>query len=298
VRFLSIRHSTLANIADSQRWSKKTYNNALSTLRRAFEFGYRDHPEQRNPASFLRSARIRRADRPPIDPFPIEEAELLIAAIHRDWGEAQGNYDEFRFFSGLRPSEQIALLVHDFDPIRGTLSVTKVRVARLNRDITKTGEPRCVTLCGRAVQVLRRQLRLREQLQQQGLIDHECLFFFENGAAMLDTRRAYKRWRSTCRRLPIRYRKPYVARHSSVSWDLMVGRNPLWVAQQHGHGLVTMLSVYAAWTAGTLESNVDAIRSSMLETHPERAPVNPSYVNIKSLASSERPSGSSRPPNQ
>jgi hypothetical protein len=26
-----------------------------------------------------------------------------IAAIHRDWGEAQGNYDEFRFFTSLRP---------------------------------------------------------------------------------------------------------------------------------------------------------------------------------------------------
>jgi hypothetical protein len=35
-------------------------------------------------------------------------AETLMAALDRDWGEAQGNYDEFRFFTGLRPSEQIA----------------------------------------------------------------------------------------------------------------------------------------------------------------------------------------------
>ncbi len=39
----------------------------------------------------------------------------MIAAIHRDWGEAQGNYDEFRFFTGLRPSEQIALVLTDLD---------------------------------------------------------------------------------------------------------------------------------------------------------------------------------------
>jgi hypothetical protein len=31
----------------------------------------------------------------------MHEAEVLIAAIHRDWGEAQGHYDEFRFFTGL-----------------------------------------------------------------------------------------------------------------------------------------------------------------------------------------------------
>ena len=52
---------------------------------------------------------------PPIDPFSIEEAELLIAAIHRDWGPAQGNYDGFRFFTDLRPSEEIALLPSDFE---------------------------------------------------------------------------------------------------------------------------------------------------------------------------------------
>jgi integrase len=55
----------------------------------------------------------------------IQEAESLISRLHADWGEAIGNYDEFRFFTGLRPSEQIALLVTDYDARRGVLSVTK-----------------------------------------------------------------------------------------------------------------------------------------------------------------------------
>jgi hypothetical protein len=29
-------------------------------------------------------------------PFSILEAEQLIPALHHDWGEAQGTYDEFR----------------------------------------------------------------------------------------------------------------------------------------------------------------------------------------------------------
>ncbi len=110
--FLGVRHSTLVKVADSHTWKKKTYNNAISALRRAFEFGYRDYPEKRDPAAALKSARIGKKDRPMIDPFSIQEAERLIAALHRDWGEAQGNYDEFRFFTGLRPSEQIALVVN------------------------------------------------------------------------------------------------------------------------------------------------------------------------------------------
>jgi hypothetical protein len=43
-------------------------------------------------------------DRPAIDAFSIQDAEVVIAAIHRDWGDAQGNYHELRFFTGLRRS--------------------------------------------------------------------------------------------------------------------------------------------------------------------------------------------------
>ena len=76
--------------------------------------------------------------RPPIDPFSIQDAEVLIAAIHRDWGEAQGNYDELRFFTGLRPSEGIARFVTDYDAAHGVLSVTKARVLGIDKDVTKT----------------------------------------------------------------------------------------------------------------------------------------------------------------
>ena len=30
----------------------------------------------------------------------------------------------------------------------------------------------------------------------------------------------------------------------------MVGKNPLWVAKQHGHSIATMLRAYAAWAEG------------------------------------------------
>jgi integrase len=125
-------------IADAQRWNKKTYNNAISALRRAFAFGYRDHSQQRDPAASLQSARIGKKHRPAIDPFSIQEAELLIAALHHDWGEAQGNYDEFRFFTGLRPSEQIALVVSDYDPVHRILSVTKARMMGLDKGMRRS----------------------------------------------------------------------------------------------------------------------------------------------------------------
>ena len=143
----------LVKIADAAPWSRKTYNNAISVLRRAFKFGYRDHPERHDAAVGLKSARIRKKDRPVIDPFSIQDAEKIIAAIRQDWGEAQGNYDEFRFFTGLRPSEQVALVVSDFDSAEGTLMINKARVGGIDKNSTKTGDDRRIDLCPRALQV-------------------------------------------------------------------------------------------------------------------------------------------------
>jgi len=126
--FLAVRHSLLIKIADSQNWNKKTYNDAISASRRAFAFGFLDYPGQHNPAADLHGARMGKKDRPRVDPFGIPDAEVFIDALRRDWGAPQANYDEFRFFTGLRPSEEIALMVSDYDRTHGVISVTKARV--------------------------------------------------------------------------------------------------------------------------------------------------------------------------
>ncbi len=261
--FLRVDYTMLARIADGYRCSKKTFDNAVSVLRRAFDFGYRNHPHHINPAPGLRGCRMSRKDRLRPDPFRIDEAEQLIAAIREDWGEAQANYDEFRFFTGLRPSEQIALTVSDFDPARGTLRVNKARVAGVDRATTKTGVHRVFELCPRALAVLRRQLALRDQFQRNGRLRHAHLFFSDDGAPIQSIHEPGARWTKTLARLPIRPRRPYCARHSCVSWNLMLGKNPLWVARQHGHSVRTMLEVYAAWADGAVESDVEVIRRAM-----------------------------------
>lgn len=194
--FRQVRYSQLVAVADAQAWSKKTYSNAISILRQAFDYGYRDHPEQHNPARGLRSARLKKKDRPAIDPFCMHDAETLIAAIHRDWGEAQGNYDEFRFFTGLRPSEEIALVLSDLDLVNGVVSINKARVAGIDRSKTKTGEDRRVQLCPRARCVLDRQLRLRARLEAAGRIDHDYVFFRDSGKPFRNLQQSGVRWRT------------------------------------------------------------------------------------------------------
>jgi integrase len=119
--------------------SKKTYNNAISALRRAFAFGFKDYPEARDSGA---------SERPCV---PV--------------------------FTGLRPSEQIAFIVSDYDRVNGVLSIAKGRVHSIERGATKTGEDRRIELCPQAIAILDSHLTWRDSLVRQGHILHDALFF-------------------------------------------------------------------------------------------------------------------------
>lgn len=93
ILFKKITASMLDRVADQQNWSKKTYNNAIGSVKCAFTFASRDYPERQNPAAALQYARIERKE---VNPFSAHDAEQLVATLHSDWGPGQGNYDEFR----------------------------------------------------------------------------------------------------------------------------------------------------------------------------------------------------------
>ena len=103
VPFLGVCYSMLIKIADSYPCNKKTYNNAVSALRRAFDFGYLDYPERRDPAASLKCARIGKNDRPPIDPFSIQDPEVLIAAIHQDGAKPKATTMSYAFSPDSAP---------------------------------------------------------------------------------------------------------------------------------------------------------------------------------------------------
>ncbi len=190
------------------------------------------HAREVQPGAAPKCFRIGKKDRLPPDPFTIQEAETIIAAIHHDWGQA--HYEEFRIFTGMRPSAEIALEVADCDLTQGKVMVSKARVMRHDTDRTKPGEDRLVELCPRALEVLKRQLALRAKLKLAGKVTHENVFFRDDGSKICNLNDPSDGWRWSLKRLKVRYRAPYSARHSSASWNLMAGKNIPWVAKQHG----------------------------------------------------------------
>jgi integrase len=81
-----------------------------------------------------------------------------------------------------------------------------------------------VELCPRALAVLKRQFALRERYVRAGKIKHDLVFFQDNGKPISALSYAYTRWRYTIDKLQVRYREPYNAHHSCVSWNLMIGK--------------------------------------------------------------------------
>jgi integrase len=132
-----------------------------------------------------------------------------------------------------------------------------------DKDRPKTNEVRTVELNPRALAVLKRQFALREAYANAGMIDHDLVFFRADGQPIRSLKYVYMRWRYVVEVLGVRYREPYNARHSCVSWHLMIGKNLMWCARQHGHSVQVMLEMYGRWIEGSTDADIEAIRESM-----------------------------------
>lgn len=240
--FEQVVYSRLAEIASAHTKKKKTYNNVVSVLRTAFRFGYKDHPGKFNPALGLPTFRITKKERPPVDPFTVQDAETIIASSHAMFGEAHGNYEEFGFFTGLRQSEQIALRTIDCDLAQGVIRIVQVRIKGRDKNRTKTNQDREIQLSPRALQVLRCQFALREELVAAGEIDHDFVFFWYDGSQIRSCFPPYKLWVRVMDTLPaIRYRPPvqpatFAHQLAAHDWSQsFAGRTGGWAQRDH-HG--------------------------------------------------------------
>jgi integrase len=150
----------------------------------------------------------------------------------------------------------IAFTWSDVDLKKGTIRIDMARVMGRDKDTTKTALVRDVELCPRAIAVLKPR-RALTGLKAEHVFDHD------SGEPYHDLQIPWKRWVFAHKTLGIRYREPYQMRHTSVTWNLVIGKNLLFVAHNHGHSAVVMLKVYAKWLAGSTDKDVAKISAAM-----------------------------------
>jgi integrase len=222
--------------------SNKTLTNVQSCFRSALSDAVEDEILESNPLSgWAYKNREQLKEEDDVDPFTREEQVAILAAARGEtWPQLQ-----FSFWTGLRPSELIALEWGDIDWIAGEIKIVRAKTrAAKEPESTKTASGR------RTVKLL--------APAREALIKQKELTFLAGGRIFLNpiTGEHWKHagyiyrviWTPAMKKSGVRYRRPYQSRHTYASMMLSAGEHPMWVAKQLGHKDWTMIAkVYGRW---------------------------------------------------
>lgn len=215
----------------------KTFNNIGTVIKQVLHYAYLSKIIREPLHEHIA---MRRRQEPEPDPFDLAEVDLLLSKFT----EAEASdYYEFAFFSGLRPSEQIALRWTRADLRSGTVKVDTA-LTRGKEKGTKTSSVRVVELSGRALRVLERQ-RARTQLAGGHV------FLDRAGQPFAGTDGPLNEWWKPAMKVSkLRYRDARQTRHTFATMCLMAGNRPAWAAGQLGHSPEMFFRVYSRWIKG------------------------------------------------
>lgn len=237
----------LAKLGGDRPPSNKRLSNVQSCLRSALDDAVEDELLEDN---CMRGRHYSRQEQPvdeeddDVDPYTPDEQKAILAELP----EQTRNYALFALWTGLRPSEQIALNWSDIDFRRGVALIRKgiTRAAKGIPELPKTKAGRReVKLLGPALAALQAQKA------------HTWVGAEPNGEVFRNpgtnerwssSQAVQKIWVTALKRASVRYRRPYQMRHTFASMMLSAGEHPMWVAQQMGHkDWAMIIRVYGKW---------------------------------------------------
>lgn len=238
----AVKHSYILAALKTRKLSGKTINNYVSVLREAFDMAVLDGTLSSNPAAAIPRAKHQK---PPPDPFSLEEAEKIIAYAAKQYPEPVYNLIESWFFTGYRTSEIFGVKWPSVDLRRKEVLVHEALVRGEEKDTTKTDVSRLVKLNSRAFDAMKRQ-------KAHTYLAGKHIFLDPRYGEPWNEERAFRRsfWEPALKALGIRYRRPYNMRHTYATMMLMAGMKPAWCAKQMGHSVEVFLNTYAKWIDG------------------------------------------------
>lgn len=241
--------------------SSKRISNVLTPLRGVFEDAFNDGLIASNPLTRVHT-KAKRPDDP--DPLDLDEQEALLTATR----EPQiRNLFQFAFWTGLRPSEYIALRWEDVDVRKGIVRVQRARVRKqIKGPKTNSGY--------REVKLLRQALEALELQKTHTYLQGQEIFFNprlnERWSDACPIRKTA--WLPTLKRAGIRARRLYETRHTYASVMLTAGEDPFWVSRQMGHqSLQQTLKAYARWIPNVNQRGGDRVEEILAQHRHNRA---------------------------
>lgn len=272
VRIDLITTTLLRRVMASREWkSPGVKRNAISKLSTILNSAVSEELIQKNPAAILE---LPKRSKKEIDPFTLEEANLIIAKMyeHDHWPSTiYAAFFEFVFFTGMRLSEALAMRWDAIDEEKRTAHVCRGIALGEVVERTKTGSDRFVLLNDRALHALAFAKEYAERRKNGKGKVLETPFIFppsKNSEYVKQTSDLHKQWIPTLKALNIRRRPPYNCRHTYATICIMSGMNPAFISQQLGHSVQMLLSTYARW----INSSSDWSEMEKLQIGPKLVP--------------------------
>ncbi|TFW06144.1 site-specific integrase [Oxalobacteraceae bacterium OM1] len=240
----------------------KTFNNLLTPVRKVWAHAVDTKLVTDNIARKIDFRAIEDASPDPLELEQIDRVLNHLLQFDAQWL----NYFEFAIFSGLRPSELIALKWTHIDFRRKKVSVKGARVRGRDKE-TKSKRVRHVDLQTRALAALTRQKMYTFETSEYVFCNPAT------GQRLLSTSTALeKAWKPALAAAGVPYRPARQTRHTFATMCLHAGMIPLYVAQQMGHSDPNLFfKVYAKWIDGDANRReIEKLDSLFLTIHERR----------------------------
>lgn len=260
--FDSVRDSLIADldyrklmsVVATMPTNAKTFNNFATVLRQILTYAFKAKLVREPLHEHIAMRRLQKAQP---DPFTLPEVRQLLACFEH---ERARSYYEVAFFTGLRPSEQIALRWKNVNLAAGRLTVTTA-LTRGKEKATKTSVVRTLELTNLALEALKRQHAMT------GAATH--VFLDEADAPLPSTDEPLRNWwKPALLHSGVRPRDARQTRHTFATTGLMAGIAPGWLAAQLGHAPEMFFRVYSRWIALPTKGRKNASWTPIWETHP------------------------------
>ena len=176
----------------------------------------------------FRNIKPLKKDKKDINPFSLEEANLIISTVRSDFR----NYYIVRFFTGMRSGEINGLKWEYIDFERRLILIRECWLKGEITDTKNDGSQREIQMSQPVFDALKLQYQITKNC--------EFVFATQIGTPLGDnvTKRV---WHPLLRHLGLKARSPYQTRHTAATLWLASGENPEWIARQMGHANTEML---------------------------------------------------------
>jgi len=219
--------------------SPKSCRNIIDGTFRAMMRDARKRPQcglDKDPFADLEWPRI---SQPKPAPFLDEERDKII----RYFREKNCFYYLFvftQFWTGMRPSEALALRWGDIDLKAGKASITKSRYYGAENPTKTAASERDVNLLPMVVDALK-------AIKPLHVTEGEYVFKNQEGSPINEDKWRKKHWYRALRVLGIRPRKFYATKHTYISVALSAGVNIKWLAEQCGTSVAMIEKHYGRY---------------------------------------------------